>query len=62
MLLLHWISKEFIMINNITIAIEVSNNDLPQVVRNHWIVLIWLYLNIELKVNSAIFSNEIWDS
>lgn len=62
MLLPHWISKEFIMINNITIAIEVSNNDLPQVVRNHWIVLIWLYLNIELKVNSAILSNEIWDS
>ena len=61
MLLLHWISKEFIMIN-ITIAIEGSNNDLPQVVRNHWIVLIWLYLNIELKVNSAILSNEIWDS
>lgn len=50
------------MINNITIAIEGSNNDLPQVIRSHWIVLILLYLNIELQVNSEILSNEIWDS
>lgn len=50
------------MINNITIAIGGSNNDLSQVIRTHWIVLILLYLNIEVKVNSAILSNEIWDS
>lgn len=50
------------MINIITIAIGGSNNDLPQVIRTHWTVLILLYLNIELQVNSAILSNEIWDS
>ena len=50
------------MINNITAAIAGSNDDLPQVVKTQWIVLILLYLNIELKVNSAILSNEIWDS
>lgn len=38
------------MINIIAIAIEGSNNDLPQVIRTHWIVLILLYLNIELQV------------
>lgn len=50
------------MINNITIAIGGSNNDLPQVIRTHWIVLILPYLNIELQVNSATLCNEMWDS
>lgn len=35
------------MINNITIAFGGSYNELPQVIRTHWITLILLHLNIE---------------